>query len=55
MARATFYYHLQRQQLQDKYLFVNKQINDIFKVNMGRYGYRGITMELHNRFITNNH
>lgn len=55
MARATFYYHLHRQQLPDKYLFVNKQINDIFKANMGRYGYRRITMELHNRSIQINH
>ncbi len=55
MARATFYYHLHRQQLPDKYLSVNKQINDIFKANMGRYGYRRITMELHNRSIQINH
>lgn len=55
MARATFYYYLQRQQLPDKYLSVNKLINDIFKANMGRYGYRRITMELHNRCIQINH
>ncbi len=55
MARATFYYHLQRQQVPDKHLGVRKQINDIFKANMGRYGYRRITLELHNRSIAINH
>lgn len=55
MARATFYYHLQRQQIPDKYLSVCEQIDEIFKTNMGRYGYRRITMELHNRFIRINH
>jgi putative transposase len=55
MARATFYYHLQLQQLPDKYLSVNKQIDEIFKANMGRYGCRRITMELHNRSIRINH
>ena len=55
MARATFYYHLQRQQIPDKYLAVCEQIDEIFKVNMGRYGYRRITMELHNRSIIINH
>jgi putative transposase len=55
MARATFYYHLQRQQIPDKYLAVCEHIDEIFKANMGRYGYRRITMELHNRSIIINH
>jgi len=55
MARATFYYHLQRQQIPDKYLSVREQIDKIFTSNMGRYGCRRITMELHNRSITINH
>jgi putative transposase len=55
MARATFYYHLQRQQVPDKYLAVREQINDIFTANQGRYGYRRITLELHNRSIAINH
>jgi transposase InsO family protein len=55
MARATFYYHLQRQHIPDKYLSVREQINDIFTSNMGRYGYRRITLELHNRSIAINH
>lgn len=55
MARATFYYHLQRQQIPDKYLAVREHINDIFKTNKGRYGYRRITLELRNRGIVINH
>lgn len=55
MARATFYYHLKQQQKPYKYLFVCEQIDDIFKANMGRYGSRRITMELHNRSIKINH
>jgi len=37
------------------YLCVREQIDEIFKSNMNRYGYRKITMELHNRSITINH
>lgn len=55
MARATFYYHSQRQQIPDKYLSVREQIDEIFTFHKGRYGYRRITMELHNRSITINH
>lgn len=55
MARSTFYYHLQQQQKPDKYLSVCEQINEIYSANKGRYGYRRITMELHNRSISINH
>jgi putative transposase len=55
MARATFYYHLQRQQIPDKYHSVLEQIDQIFNANKGRYGYRRVTMELHNRSIRINH
>ena len=55
MARATFYYHLQRLQIPDKYLPVREQIDKIFNANKGRYGYRRITMELHNKSIRINH
>jgi putative transposase len=51
MARATFYYHLKQLQAPDKYDSVRKQINDIFHVNKGRYGYRSITLELINNSI----
>lgn len=55
MARATFYYHLQQLQIPDKYQVIREQINDIFSSHHGRYGYRRITMELHNRSIVINH
>jgi putative transposase len=55
MPRATFYYHLQGQQKPDKYEAVREQINDIFTSNKGRYGYRRVTLELHNRSIAINH
>jgi putative transposase len=55
MARSTFYYHLNQLQVPDKYGSVRKQINDIFHINKGRYGYRRITMELHNNSIIINH
>ena len=55
MARATFYYHLKQLQTPDKYDTLRKQINDIFHVNKGRYGYRRITMELNNNSISINH
>jgi transposase InsO family protein len=55
MARATFYYHLKQLQAPDKYDSVRKQINEIFHVNKGRYGYRRITLELNNSSIFINH
>lgn len=55
MARATFYYHLRQLQIPDKYDSIRKQISDIFHMNKGRYGYRRITLELHNRSILINH
>lgn len=55
MARATFYYHLKELKQPDKYKFIRQQINDIFEENKGRYGYRRITLELHNKAIIINH
>jgi len=55
MARATFYYHIKQQQKPDKYDSVRQEIDQIFNTNKGRYGYRRITMELHNRSIVINH
>ena len=39
----------------DKYLELKKEIKKIFHENKGRYGYRRITMELHNRGYHINH
>lgn len=55
MARATFYYHLKQLQTPDKYGAIRNQINEVFHANKGRYGYRRITLELHNNSIIINH
>lgn len=55
MARSTYYYHLKRISKADKYLEIKAAITDIFNKNYGRYGYRRITLELHNRGYKINH
>lgn len=55
MARATFYYHLERLSMADKHEDLRKQICSIYHVHKGRYGYRRITLELRNRSILINH
>lgn len=55
LPRATFYYHTKRLQKQDKYNDVKDTITAIFHEHKGRYGYRRITMELHNRSFAINH
>ena len=55
LARATFYYHLKQMNKPDKYESVKEQITTIYHENKGRYGYRRITTELHNRNIHLNH
>ena len=55
MPRSTFYYNLKRLQKKDKYSHEKELITQIFHENKGRYGYRRITMELHNRGCMINH
>ena len=55
LPKSTFYYHLKRQQKVDKYAQAKTAIAEIFHENKGRYGYRRITDELHNREIPLNH
>ncbi len=55
LPRATFYYHLGRQNRPDKYEVAKAEIVAIYYENKGRYGYRRITTELHNRKILLNH
>ena len=55
LARATFYYHLKRMEQADKYEAVKAEITTIYHENKGRYGYRRITMQLHNQGIFINH
>ena len=55
MPRSTFYYNLKRLHKKDKYSHEKELIAQIFHENKGRYGYRRITMELHNRGCMINH
>ena len=55
LPRATYYYQAKRQALPDKYAPIREQLQEIFHRNRGRYGYRRITMELHNRGYVINH
>lgn len=55
MARSTYYYYLKKLNNGDKYAAVKEEIQLIFDENYGRYGYRRITMELHNRGYKINH
>ena len=55
LPRATYYYHLKRISQTDKYSEVKGQIAEIYHENRGRYGYRRITTELHNRGYVINH
>jgi len=53
--RATYYYHIKQQTKSDKYSEVKKQIAAICHEHKGRYGYRRITAELHDRNFCINH
>ena len=55
VTRSTFYYQLNRMKEPDKYKEVKEEIAAIYHENKGRYGYRRITMELHNRGFNINH
>lgn len=55
MARSTFYYHLKALGRADRYEVEKKRICEIFHESKGRYGYRRVTMQLHNEGIAINH
>ena len=55
MPRSTYYYYLKQFKKEDKYKEIKEQITAIYHENKGRYGYRRITMELHNRNYVINH
>ncbi|MBQ8167421.1 MAG: IS3 family transposase, partial [Lachnospiraceae bacterium] len=55
MPRSTFYFYLKKMKQPDKYAELKEVIKQIFRENKGRYGYRRITMELHNRGYIVNH
>lgn len=53
--RSTYYFYCNKSSKQDKYAEIKENINVIYHENQGRYGYRRITMELHNRGYQINH
>ena len=55
LPRATYYYHSKQQSKEDKYAQAKAEIAAIHHENKGRYGYRRVTDELHNRGIMLNH
>ena len=55
MARSTYYYYVKKAQKPDKYKTLKEEIQAIYHENKGRYGYRRITLELHNRGYKVNH
>ena len=55
IARATYYYHAKSKRQVDKYAKMREELINIFHENRGRYGYRRMTMELHNRGYQINH
>ena len=55
LPRATYYYHSKQQSKEDKYAQAKAEIAAIYQENKGRYGYRRVTDELHNRGIMLNH
>jgi putative transposase len=55
IARSTYYYWVKQLNRPDKYSEVKEVIKQIFDEHQGRYGYRRITLELHNRGYSINH
>lgn len=55
IARSTYYYHAKLKTKPDKYSSIKEQITYISHENRGRFGYRRITLELHNRGYCINH
>ena len=53
--RSTYYYYVKHRTDEDKYKDIKEEIANIFAENKGRYGYRRITKELHNRNYVINH
>ena len=54
MARSTYYYYFKHQNT-DKYGKEKQEIQDIFNINKGRYGYRRILIAMRNKGYVINH
>lgn len=55
LPRSTYYYYARKLKEPDKYAQIKEEIMQIYQENQGRYGYRRITLELHNRGYQINH
>lgn len=55
IARSTYYYWIKQLKRPDKYEELKEVIKQIYDEHKGRYGYRRITLELHNRGYLINH
>jgi putative transposase len=55
LPRSTYYYYSKRQRAVDKYGEIKEQITTIYHENKGRFGYRRITLALHNKGFCINH
>ena len=55
MVRSNFYYHQKKSKSADKYQVIKELITSIYHQHRGRYGYRRITDELHNKGMVINH
>lgn len=55
LPRSTYYYYVRKAKEPDKYAGIKEEITQIYHENEGCYGYRRITLELHNRGYQINH
>jgi len=55
LPRSTYYYYAKRRKAVDKYSEIKEQITTIYHENQGRFGYRRITLALHNKGFCINH
>lgn len=55
MARSTFYYQLKQSRKKDKYEEIKQEINRIYHLHKGRYGYRRIGLQLRKNGYLVNH
>lgn len=55
MARSSFYYHLERTKIKDKYQEIKEVIKTIYHTHRGRLGYRRITLILKQKGMIINH
>ena len=55
IARATYYFYINKQDKDLKNEDIIEKIKEIFYANKKRYGYRRITLELKNQGININH